>query len=274
MAVSRNWENMRSFLRKAYNREVNEWFKDIADEFPENTTGRANTKRACLILPKESQNSALLKVLNFRFVVQRSHLRPHVYGLPIGSDQAIRKHKPQITLFFKEDMEDIDPDYEAVEGQISYRLMNESSETITKAELTSIANKIKVQFGGGDGDNAFRWDKGKDLASYVEKNKGYQFQLLVRNKTDAKDLVTRVLATNSDVPDWKYLSYKEADEPTSTYPTLPGTQTILGKITREPRIRPIARVRFQYAYCSIWARKQPVILYDRSLTYFDPLVES
>ena len=269
MAVSRNWANLRDFLRKSYNREVNEWFRDVADEFPSNSTARQNSKRACLILPTESQNSALLKTLTFRFVVQRAHLRPHVYGTPIGSDQAIRKHKPQITLFFKEDLEDVAEGYSPIEGQISYRLMNETSETISKVELTAIANRIKAQF---DLSGGYLWKKGKDLASYVDKAKGYQFQLLVRSKTEAKDLITSVLATNNDVPNWKYLSYKESDDPTNAYPIIPSPMTILGKIGKEPRIRPIATTRFQYSYCSIWGRSEPVILYDRSLTFYNPLV--
>jgi hypothetical protein len=270
MPVSRNWANLRDFLRKSYNKEVNEWFKDIADEFPDNATARKNSKRACLILPKESQNSALLKTLTFRFVVQRAHLRPHVYGIPIGSDQAIRKHKPQITLYFLEDVEDVEDGYPRVDGQISYRLMNKTSETISKAELIGFGNRIKARFGLADG---YKWGKGKDMASYIDRANGYQFQLLVRSKADAKDLIASVLATNNDAPDWKYFQYKENGEPSQAYPTIPGNTTILGKIIREPRIRPIATVRFQYAYCSIWGLSKPVVLYDRSLTYFDALVD-
>jgi hypothetical protein len=31
MAISKNWENLQSFLRKSYNKEVNEWFNDEAE---------------------------------------------------------------------------------------------------------------------------------------------------------------------------------------------------------------------------------------------------
>lgn len=269
MAISKSWKNLRSFLRKSFNREVLDWFSDVDDPVPDNSTSRKQAKRACLILPKESQNMALMKMLVFRFVVQRVHLRPHIYGLPIGSDQPIRKHKPQIFLEFLEDEEDLDPDYDPITGRISYRLMNETSESITKTELIAIANRIKLEFGSGNG---FVWKKGKDLATYTDKPKGYQFQLLVRNKADAKVIIEKVLDTNNDNPDWTKLSYKEADNPTGAYPTIPSTVSILGKITREPRIRPIADVRFQYAYCSIWGKKQPVTLYDRSFKFFDALV--
>ena len=148
--------------------------------------------------------------------------------------------------------------------------MNETSESITKTELIAIANRIKLEFGT---NNGFVWKKGKDLASYTDKAKGYQFQLLVRNKTDAKNIISRVLDTNNDSPNWDKLSYKEADNPTGAYPTVPSNISILNQIVKEPRIRPIADVRFQYAYCNIWGKKQPVTLFDRSFKYFDALVE-
>ena len=270
MAVSRNWQNLKSFLRKAYNREVNEWFRDIPDPVPDNSTSRKQAKRACLILPKESQNMALMKVLSFRFIVQRVHLRPNVIGQSKGSADPQRKYKPQIFFEFKEDEGDVDPDYEAVEGRISYRLMDETSETITKAKLTQIANRIKAEFGV---NNGYVWRKGKDLASYIDKAKGYQFQLLVRSKADAKEIISKVLDTNGDTPDWKKLSYKESDQPTEAYPIIPENMSVMGSLVKQPRIRPIAEVRFQYAYCSIWGKNAPVTLYDASFTFIDTLVE-
>lgn len=269
MAVSNNWKNLRSFLRKSYNREVNEWFRDVTDPTPDNTSPRKQAKRACLILPKETQNTALLKVLNFRFVVQRTHLRPHVYGTPIGTLNIQRKYRPQIVFEFLEDVDDVVAGYDRLDGRISYRLMNETSDTLTVTELTNIARRIDTQFNTGNG---FIWKKGKDLASYTDWDKGYQLQLLVRNKADAREIVTKVLATNNDTPTWSKFNYKENDEPTTAYPTIPSTQNILGRSIREPRIRPIASVRYQYAYCSIWGKPQPVILHDRSYTHLNPLV--
>ena len=269
MPVSKNWANLRSFLRQSYNREVNEWFADEPDPVPDNTTSRKNAKRACLILPKETQSTALLKALTFRFVVQRVHLRPDVYGTPVGRHQEVRQFRPQIVLEFLEDELDVEGGYGRVDGRISFRLMNETSESITRTELTTIANRIKLEFGA---NNGYKWKKGKDLASYTEREKGYQLQLLVRSKADAKELIGKILDINSDTPDWKYLNYKENDEPTNAYPTIPPTNLILGKTRREPRRRPIATVRFQYAYCSLWGEPNSIILYDRSYKYLNSLV--
>lgn len=269
MAISNNWKNLRSFLRKTHNREVNEWFKDVTVQTPDNSTARNQAKRACLILPKESQNMALLKTLNFRYIVQKTHLRPDVFGVPIGTMDAQRKYRPQIVLEFLEDAIDVVAGYDRVDGRISFRLMDETSETITNTELIAIARRISTKF---TARNGYIWKKGKDLASYIDKEKGYQFQLLVRNKADAKELVTDVLETNNDTPNWNKLSYKEADNPTGAYPTVPSSQTILGKTVKKPRIRPISEVRFQSAYCNIWGKTRPVILCDRSFRYTNVLV--
>lgn len=265
MAVSRNWKNLKSFLRKSYNREVNEWFKDITSELPDNSTGRNQAKRACLILPTDSQSLSLMKMLAFRFTVQKTHLRPHIYGTPIGTLDAQRKYRPQIVLEFLEDENDLEIGYSRVDGRISFRLMDETTSTVSKTELTSIAKKIKAEFGTPKG---YVWKKGKDLASYVDKPKGYQFQLLVKTKADAKEIIGKVLSLNSVSPNWNKFSYKEADNPTGAYPTVPGNQTILAKTHKEPRRRPIADVRFQSAYCSIWGLPEPIALYD--LTFMHP----
>ncbi len=269
MPVSRNWRNLRDFLRKSYNREVNEWFRDIEDPLPDNSTSRKNAKRACLILPTESQNTALLKALTFRFVVQRVHLRPDIYGMPIGGIDSIRVYRPQIQFFFQEDEIDTEPGFDRVEGRISYRLMNQTSETISLSELRTIANRIKTEFGTGRG---YVWRKGKTLYSYTDKLNGYQLQILGRNESDAKELITKVLATNSDTPDWINLSIKDAENPTRAYPTMPLRKNILGTGERQQRKRPIADVRFQYTVARLHGKNNPVVLIDRSGRYYNPLV--
>ena len=60
------------------------------------------------------------------------------------------------------------------------------------------------------------------------------------------------------------LKVNESSEPAITYPTIPPNQTILGKVHKEPRKRPIADVRFQYASIKLWGLPEPVILVDKT----------
>lgn len=167
-------------------------------------------------------------------------------------------------------MSDVQDGYDPVEGEISYRLMDETSSTITEAKLTIIANKIKTEFGT---NNGYIWKKGKGLYSYTEKDKGYQFQVLARTKSDAKEIVGKVLQTRSDTPDWKKFNSINNEEELEAYPYTAGTHLVMGKTQKLPRRRPNINVRFQWAEAHFWGTNKCIILYDASGSHFDALVE-
>ena len=146
--------------------------------------------------------------------------------------------------------------------------MNESSTTITKTELTSLANRIQLEFASGNG---YVWKKGRDMATYQDKNNGYDFRILTISKTEAKELITKVLDTNQDVPNWEYLQYKETDDSLGAYPSNPGSHIILGETRKKPRKRPVANVRFQYATADVWGLTTPIVLCDRSFRFIETL---
>lgn len=77
-----------------------------------------------------------------------------------------RRYNPQIRLFFKEDTDynqnTNEPGYQGrrrLVGQLTFRLMDETSESIGKGELTQIATKIKNIFGA---NNGYIWEKVKN----------------------------------------------------------------------------------------------------------------
>jgi hypothetical protein len=244
-----SWEHLQNVLIKVHNREVKQEFNDITDD-DDISVARGNLKVACLLKDSDTAEMTVLRMMLFWFNLRKAQdLQGHFYGQLIQEVQATRKYKPQVKLFFIEKLTGAEEegDYAPVPGEISFRLMNESSATLSKTNLITIGNKIKLLFGGA---NPEKWKKGKDLASYTDHEKGYQLQLLVRNKTDAKALITKILDIQNHIPEWKHLNYKENDLPTDAYPILPGTQTILGKTYKKPRVRPIAEVVFQYA--TLW----------------------
>jgi hypothetical protein len=266
------WEHLQSTLMNAHNRLVREEFSDVGgDNWEPSITGsRASMRVAATIHKNDTAPMVACRLFFYYFTLRKTQdLQPMVYSYPVEDTQAVRKFRPQIVLFFQEDEDEVEDGFMPLRARISYRLMNENSTSITQTELTSFANRIKTKFGA---NNGYIWRKGKDMATYKDVENGYDFQLLVRSKADAKELISKVLDTNQDTPDWKHLQYKENDEPTSAYPTLPPNQVILGDAIREPRRRPIGAVRFLYAYCDIWGRGKPVILYDRSFRYPNVLV--
>lgn len=264
------WEHLQSVLLKVHNRIVREEFSDVTDDDDITTVSRASLRHACLLKDNDTAIMAMIRMNLYYFSLRKAQdLQGHFYGLPLQDVQASRKYRPQIKLFFLEHLTgaDEEEDYPPVTGEITFRLMNQTSETLTKTELTAYANKIKTVFG----TPALKWNKGKDLASYTDKEKGYQLQLLVKNKTDAKSLIENILDIQSHTPDWKYLNYKENDEPTEAFPTIPEKKTILGKQRKLARTRPVAAVVFRHATCHIYGLPNPICLFDLSGHYLDTL---
>jgi len=179
-----------------------------------------------------------------------------------------RRFRPFVRLFFREDSDfrkgTNQPGYHGknrTKGRIGFRLMNETTETISKTELTRIGQRIKDLFGSNDG---YIWNKGKELYCYAEWDKGYQLQILARNVAHAKEIVTKTLSIQGHTPQWKFLSKTENQAEAERYPITPGTKIILGETITLPEVRPKADVRFKYADVIVSPLLSPTVLYDRT----------
>ncbi|MFB2976455.1 hypothetical protein [Microseira sp. BLCC-F43] len=83
-----------------------------------------------------------------------------------------RRNKPQITLDFSEQAEDVEENYEQVTGEISFRIIKAGNDNdITESQARTFGQKIKSIFGVNDG---LIRRQGKELLSYCDWNLGYQ----------------------------------------------------------------------------------------------------
>jgi hypothetical protein len=255
-------EHLQDVVKNVQNRLVRAEFSDLGDEAwePNIGTSRASLRVACTHLDDDSIDMTLTRLwLFFGCLRKAKDFHPDVYGRPAWDDQAIRKHKPQIKLFFREDFQHVEPGFDAVEGEITVRIMAETEQTFSKADAERYANRIKSLFGSSGG---FTWKKGKTMVSYTEKIKGYQLQLLCRNEAEGKRVIEQVLDMQSHTPNWKFLNVSNYDEPTVRFPTLPPMEQIYGKARRLPRERPIADVRFRRASIHLWGMPNAILLVD------------
>ena len=262
-------EHFQDVARRTSNLEVKEWFADLASDEVDIGTPRSSLKAACTHQENDSLVLTVGRMLLFDLVVRRVWNRG-VYGIPVSSFQEQRRFKPQIFLYFQEDEKDVEPGYPPISGEISFRLMNHTSDSITPAIATTLANRIKSEFAGGGG---YQWKKGKIMVSYSEWDKGYQLQLLCRSKTEGREVIGKVLDIQNHSPNWKHMTVNENEEPASAYPTIPPNERIYGKNRRVPRRRPVGDARFQYALLHVHGLQNPVCLVDRSGTWPDPLVK-
>ena len=267
MPVSRNWANQKSFLRQTYNQEVNHWFEDIPDAALDNSTARNNAKKACFIEPSDSQNMALIKIMTFRYTVQQVHLRPDVYGLTSVPYQESVTFRPQVHLFFTQDASAVTNDRRRMEGQISFRLVNETSATMNKLKAQTLASKIRDEF--TDPHN-FIWQKGKFKLGYQEPESGLNLSILALNETAGIEVIKKVVNLTDSSYKEELLRVIEPKRASETNPTQ--TNLVYGKQRKKKRWRPTGNVRFRYALLSIDGMQNRITLVDTTSKYLDALI--
>jgi hypothetical protein len=109
---------------------------------------------------------------------------------------------------------------------------------------------------------------------YTDKPNGHQFKILARNQSDAVEIIGKLLNITNDTYSSELLKKNEAINTASAYPTIPPNQIILGKTYKEPRKRPLADVRFQYASIKIWGLPKPIILVDKTGYWSEAIIKA
>ncbi len=258
-------EHLQDTVRKWINREVRKYFSDVGgdDWDPDIVSPRASLRVACTHRDTDSLIMTQLRWQLFERIRRQTFDMPY-FGIPVTSFNETRKFKPQIMLYFQEDLQDVEPGYSPVTGEVSFRLMNYDSSSITPTVAQTFANRIASNFGQGGG---FVWRKGRVMCSYTDWSKGYQLQILARDETFARNLVTQVLDIQNDTPEWKRFNVNENQDESSRYPIVPPNERIYGEVRRTARERPLADVRFQFAVLNVHGLQNPIPLYDRSGVY-------
>lgn len=252
------WAKQRKLLRApniGFNAEVFRHFKTYDD-----TPGRLVLRDSLLIGTKDSRQTAIFKIQYFRDQVQKVHLSPSIIGVPkeqfdLGIEFA---YKPIIQLYFQQDRSAIVEDYAPITAEISFRLMNESTETISKSNLEVLAAKIKTEFASGQG---YTFNKGKLITHYRDKEHGYYLQLYVINESEGVEVTKKILDIQNHVYNEDFF---RKTEPKKSSVNTTSNQTIAGKPYKKARWRPTGTVRFQYASILIHGVPDAIYLVDRS----------
>lgn len=259
-----DWEQLQDVLQWLHNRRVIEEFRDLTPDDQEwvasLSTPRARLRWASTIKEDDSAIMVLNRMFLFYILMGgAAAMQTPMYTIPVTGFQEAKKFQPQIQLEFSEDLNEIQPGYKAVTGVISFRLARETSESITRADVERYAMRVRTLFGA---TNGFLWHKGKSMASYTDREKGYKLQLLVRNETEARRVIEKVLEVQDHTPDWSKLNISKNELETERFPPVPERRFILGESRRQPRQRPTASVRFKRAFLHIWGLQNPITLVD------------
>jgi hypothetical protein len=248
------WEHLQSVVRQVHNKDVQEWFKNQPDD--DISTPRASLKHACLLKDDDTVDMTILRMWLFEFqCLHAQSLQRPVYGIPVQEYQSDRKFKPQIKLYF---FEDYDPETYAqgispTEGEITFRLMHQTSETIGRSDSERLARRIRQVFAVP----RFTWQKGHFKATYLDEERGYDLRLLVRNKAEGERVVRHVLEIQEHPFDRDFFQFIENER---NYPTNPGTHRVYGRTVKKYVRRRQVDVRFRHAQLFIWGMPNPVNL--------------
>ena len=192
-----------------------------------------------------------------------------VYNFTPERVQNIRSYQPQVEIKFLQPRKEKEKDKEQLKGRISFRLANKTSENITDTDILTLAQKIKAKFA----TPPFVWKKGKLRVSYCDWDKGYQLQLLVSSKIEAKRIIEQILDLQGHSPEWEFMNVIANEAPEKSFDDTPKKKTILGKQEEQPVKRREGNVHFQYAQLFLAGREKPINLCDISHRWRDPIVK-
>lgn len=251
-------ENLTDIVKREFNKKVKEWFKNQADN--DVSSPKARLKHSCLIKDDDSIPISMYRMWLFEFIVgQTQSLQPNVILAPDYTRTSLTKYRPQIQLFFKESVTaaTYDPDFRPVTGEISFRLMDETSESISRNKAEQLALKIKNIFT----NPLLVWEKGWYYSSYTDVEKGYRLKLLSKSSAESKRIINKIL----DIQGHSFNSSKYAfNDHERTFSASPPTQRIYGRQRKMSRDRPRANVRFQYAKLFVFGLANAINLVDAS----------
>lgn len=265
--TDKSWALQRKLLRApsiGFNAEIYNWFKDVdSSDLPK----RKTLRDSLLIQAKESRTSAMFKIQYFRESIQKVYQKQAIIGTFKDNFDADVTYKCRIELWFEESKASVSVGRNPLDAHIGWRL-NETSHSITNAELKSIATKIKSAFGGHP---THSWNKGKILCLYKDKQHGYDFQIYALNTSVGENLIRKILEMNGHPYNEDLFRHSE---PKRSNTVKPGSQTILGKAYQKNKWRPNGKVYFQHAQAIIHGIPEPLTLIDYSGERSNPLLKA
>lgn len=263
-------ESLTDIVRREHNRQVKIWFARTPDD--DVSTPESRLKRACIIKDDDPLLVALQRQWLFEITIGKSRsLQTPVYGIPVTAFTVQRKHRPQVFLYFQQKSLQVKRGETPATGRISYRLMNETSETITQAKVESIANKVKDVFGG---NNPYIWSKGEIMCSYTDWDEGLQMQILSKSKQKGEQIIKDVLKVHGGSFERSKLNVNNNQDPSVRYPQVKKKKRILNETVDQPIERPVVDVVFRYATLALHGLPRPIHLYDLTLTLTNPVITS
>jgi hypothetical protein len=260
MAVSKQWTLIRSWLRRTYNKEVHEFFRDLPEDIdPDNGTGRSTSKAVCLIGANDSQGIVEAKRRNFDDLKERAGLKLALNHEWVSLPGDSKKNKPQVQLWFHQ------KSTEAIKSglkdpkkvRISFRVMQDwTLQTNARLLAREIRNTLTRP-------SLFHFSTGRFVAYYKDITLGYEFKMEVTSEAEGKRVIEKIMSIQNHSPTWRLLSMSEKPD----LQTTPEYETVLGRRVEIKPSRQQHEVYFRYSVAKVEPLKTDFPLVDVSGKY-------
>lgn len=260
------WEHLQQTYMLEYNKRVDKFFSDVSGN-GDLSGPRPSLKLACRL--KDDDNIATWNLRTSLFFDVIGYSRKNLaifYGSVFDTNIPVTGH-PQLFLYFSQDSQAVPVNGKRVEHEKTCRLTRYASKAgqslpaITRTNLLDIANEIKSQFmSAGKG---IVYTSGKTSVSYSDPSNGFPRgnYWLVNSKTQGIELYEK-LCNVIDAPFNINKIRSVTPEKDSTSQVVNTTDTVLGKQYKQSAYRPVANLRFRYAYVSFGGSVPPIFLID------------
>lgn len=241
------------------NEIVKEEFNDVPWEDSEIdlNLSRHTLKHACKHKDDDSAQETLMRMLLFERVQGRGGLAAdRYYAIPIADYDESVIYRPQIVLTFTQDREQAKQQKRKspVRATHGFRIMSETTETVTQANIDAWRNAINREF-----PKTYRFQKGRGKFTYSDKPNGYHLITQPYDEGEGRELVGKILGILGKTPDWEKATWSESGKNFGRKETV----RILGKTQYLPERRPIAKVQLQRAELKLHGAMDDILLVER-----------
>ncbi|MEH1791611.1 hypothetical protein [Nostoc sp.] len=245
----RDWAAIRRalILGDSYNSEVNAHFGNTSGD-----TDRTAAKNICLVQSNDSALIAQQRIRFFREEVQKTHLKPTIIGKPKVDVDADVTYHPQIFIRLWQDSTAVPRGKFPKSAEFSYRVMGETSETVTNEKLNSYARLVYSAFF----QNQFAINKGKYIGWYISPVDGLHLQLYCIDEAECTRVAQAIVSKLNKT--WSESLFKITKPTRSNAVSTTDTITILGQTKQRPQWRPNCTVRATEAWISLWAEAEEI----------------
>jgi hypothetical protein len=246
------WEFLQDTVRRWHNKAVAQYFNNQKVDSIE--TPKEGLRHACTMKDNDTSTMTLMRMWLFEVTAGRlQSVQAPIYGIPVADFQRDVAFKPQVKLYFRERYTDLTDRTAPGRGEITFRLMNETAATYTRAKAEEMARDIKREFT----TPIFVWEKGKYYYYYRDLERGYDLRLLVKSKPEGERVARAVVGIQSHPFETNSVDFVDTDK---LYPSNPGTQLVYGRQVKKPVKRATVDVRFRYAQLFLNGRQTVINL--------------